>query len=185
MNIYRILIGFIVLVLALTVVRYALSTQEDVGRRVYKALDLLGVQRQGRTEDEVFNIVRYAIENQALDPNFVDRSTGLSLLMYACRTGSLKIVSYLVDKGANVHYTNPILETALMYAALSGSLPVVRFLVEEHNADINAVSKGWSVLKWAKDFDQPKTVSDYLVSKGAVMGSYEWGPQKRQPTHFR
>ena len=155
MNIFRIIIGFIALVLALSVVRYVWSTQDDVGRVVYRKLDQLAFQRQGISEDDVFRVLRDAIEKQSLDPNYVDRNTGLSLLMYAARTGSFKWLNTLVDKGADPNFTNPILETPLMYAALSGSLPVIKFFVEDHGADVNAISKGWSVLKWAKDFDQP------------------------------
>ncbi len=185
MNIFRIVIATFVFILALGAVRYVWSTQDDVARRVYRKLDDLAFQKQGLTEDEVFNILRSAIEYQGLDPNYVDKGTGLSLLMYAARTGSFQMVKYLVDKGADVHYTNPLLETVLMYAALSGDLRVVKYLVEEQRADVNANSKGWSVLKWGKDFDQSKRVADYLRSKGAMPGPYEWGPEKRQPTFYK
>lgn len=185
MNIFRIIIGFIALVLALTAVRYMMATMDDVARATYRAIDELAMQRKGRTEDEVFNRVKNAIEMQGLDPNYIDKGTGLSLLMYAARTGSYKITRYLVEKGADVHYTNALLETPLMYAALSGNLRVVKYFVEEQHADVNASSKGWPVLKWGKDFDQSKKVADYLRSKGAVVGPYEWGPRKRQPTNYR
>ncbi|MGE0010520.1 MAG: ankyrin repeat domain-containing protein [Candidatus Babeliales bacterium] len=186
MNVYRIVIGFIAFVIALSIVRYAWpARQDDVARRVIKAIDGLASQSKMRTEDEVFNITKIAIENEGLDPDYVDRGTGLSLLMYAARTGSYKLTRYLVDRGASPHYVNPLLETPLMYAALSGDMRVIKYFVEELDADVNAMSKGWPVLKWGKDFDQSKRVADYLRSKGAVAGSYEWGPQKRQPTHYR
>lgn len=184
MNIFRIVIAFIILIIALSAVRYVWSTQADVARKVYRKLDDLAFQKQGLTENEVFNLVQSAVEYQGLDPNYIDKDTGLSLLMYAARSGSYQIVKYLVDKGADVHYTNPLLETVLMYAALSGDLRVVRYLVEEQHADVNANSKGWSVLKWGKDFDQSKRIADYLRSKGAMPGPYEWGPQKRQPMYY-
>lgn len=184
MNIRRILFFISGLVIALGLVHYSSSTMDDVARRVYRAMDALAFQRQGLTEEHVFNLLRAAIETEGLDPNYVDKGTGLSLLMYAARTGSFVMVKYLVDKGANVQYTNALLETPLMYAALSGDLRTIKYLVEEKGADVNAASKGWSVLKWGKDFDQSKLVSDYLRSKGAVPNVYEWGPQKRQPTYF-
>ncbi len=126
MNIFRIVIAIIILIIALSAVRYVWSTQDDVARNVYRKLDDLAFKKQGLTEDEVFNFVRSAIEYQGLDPNYVDLGTGLSLLMYAARTGSYEIVKYLVDKGADVHFTNPLLETPLMYAALSGDMRVLQ-----------------------------------------------------------
>lgn len=184
MNVFRTIVAAIILILALSVERYVWSTQDDVARTVYRALDNLSFQRPGFTEDNVFAKVKFGIEQQRLNPNYVDTGTGLSLLMYAARTGSLKIVKYLVEHGADVHYQSPLYETALMYAALAGDLPLVKYLVEEKKADINSVSYGWDVLKWGKDFDQSKEVADYLRSKGAKPSQYEWGQKQRQPTHF-
>jgi len=48
--------------------------------------------------------------------------------MLAALSGNLKLVQFLVGKGADIHHKNDYGETALMAAAISGNLELVQFL---------------------------------------------------------
>ena len=55
---------------------------------------------------------------------------------YACKSGNLSIIKYLVDHGADVSKMNYDGETPLFNARLSGNEAIVKYLVD-HGADIN------------------------------------------------
>jgi ankyrin repeat protein len=77
------------------------------------------------------------------DPGLLDAGGqhGMTPLMFASRGGHVRVVRWLVDKGAaiNEHYRDG--RTALWFACFQGRAPVVRWLVEK-GADAS-ISTGW------------------------------------------
>jgi len=78
-------------------------------------------------------------------------------LRWAARNGHLEIVKYLVEKGANIHVMD---ERALHWAAENGHLEIVKYLVE-NGADIHAGND--YALCWAAERGHLKVVK-YLQS---------------------
>ncbi len=78
-------------------------------------------------------------------------------LTWASYRGSLPVVKYLVEKGADIHFIN---DYALRYASLNGHLPVVKYLVE-NKADIHVYDN--QPLRWAKEGRHAEVVG-YLES---------------------
>ena len=65
------------------------------------------------------------------------------VLIDAAKTGDLRSVKYLVERGADVHALN---DGALGWAALDGHLDVVKYLIEM-GADVHADYDG--AMRWA------------------------------------
>ncbi|OUM65895.1 hypothetical protein PIROE2DRAFT_29413, partial [Piromyces sp. E2] len=57
-------------------------------------------------------------------------------LFFACYSGKLDVVTYLVEQGANVNKENRKGATPLFNACIGGHEAVVQYLVE-HGADVN------------------------------------------------
>ena len=90
----------------------------------------------------------------------------MSVLHSAAESGSLEIVKYLVEHGADVNGNNEGNLSVLHYAAEFGSLEMVKYLVE-HGADVNGNNEGnLSVLHSAAESGSLEMVK-YLVEHGA------------------
>jgi len=95
---------------------------------------------------------------------------GLIPLGYAVHFGkSLKIIGYLIEKGANINFRDQRGVTALVWAAWAGKLENVVYLVD-HGADVNVKcsNSDWNMTPLLMAINRNhKEVVDYLKSKGA------------------
>ncbi|MBN1598075.1 MAG: ankyrin repeat domain-containing protein [Bacteroidales bacterium] len=111
--------------------------------------------------------VKEKIENGAK----VDKKdiAGQTPLMYAAEGGSIEVVKYLVEKGADVNAESGSKGrgTALIYAAAANRFEVVKYLLE-NGADINATTpyQNETALVWSVAMGHTDVVK-LLVEKGA------------------
>ena len=63
-----------------------------------------------------FRAVKQIIENENISPNTRDDSLN-TVLHHAAKSGSLKLVKYLIKKGADINAINYFNETSLMNGA--------------------------------------------------------------------
>ncbi|OAM52599.1 hypothetical protein A7981_03820 [Methylovorus sp. MM2] len=91
-----------------------------------------------------------------------------SPLQIAANKGQLKVVQYLVEKGADVNYKHPITKmTAMHLAAVDGYEDVTKYLLA-HGADLEMKLRGnVSILRAVTDTGNTKMV-DLLVAAGAT-----------------
>lgn len=93
-------------------------------------------------------------------------SNGYTALHRASDNGNLKIVKFLIGKGANIEAKTVYGDTSLVRAAYKGHLPVVKYLVSK-GADINAESNsGVTPLITAVGYGRLNIVK-FLVESGA------------------
>jgi len=94
---------------------------------------------------------------------------GQTALMYAAESGSMEVVKYLVENGANVNAVSGDAGrgTPLIYAAAANKLEVVKYLLE-NGADINSTTpyQHETALLWAVAMGHAEVVK-LLVEKGA------------------
>jgi ankyrin repeat protein len=89
-------------------------------------------------------------------------------LRWASEKGHLEVVKYLVEQGANIHAENDI---ALRHASSDGYFEVVKYLVEK-GANIHALDDG--ALRWASENGHFEVVK-YLVEHGAnIHAEHDW-----------
>ncbi len=81
-------------------------------------------------------------------------------LRLASNNGHLEVVRYLVEKGADIHAQHDL---ALGWASENGHLDVVRYLMEK-GADVHADNDG--ALRWASQYGHLEVVK-YLIEHGA------------------
>lgn len=91
---------------------------------------------------------------------------GAPPLWCASAAGHLKIVKYLVSKGANVNSTTKSNSTALRAACFDGHIEIVRYLVE-NNADIEIANRHGHTCLMIACYKGHLAISKYLISKGA------------------
>jgi ankyrin repeat protein len=121
--------------------------------------------------DDVYAAVRSndlarvkTLVGSAAEANAKDEQ-GDSPLLYSAAVGSVDVMKYLLDKGADVNAQNPFGTTALMISATD--IAKVRLLVER-GADVNRASKqGRTALSIAAMSDQSSEIVRYLAAKGA------------------
>ena len=101
-------------------------------------------------------------------------------IQLASINGHLEVVKFLVSLGADIHETNDL---AVRWASEHGHLEVVKFLVES-GANIHA-KDDYAVLWASKNYHSE--VVKYLVSKGAKIpeNTYESKPTKSKKTKVR
>lgn len=93
--------------------------------------------RNVSNEITLLHCLQLLVNIDGIDINATDRS-GMTALMYACCHGSLKLVEFLIDSGANVEmndYQNG--ETALFFAVRFNHISCVQFLLS-HGAQKDA-----------------------------------------------
>lgn len=127
------------------------------------------------TDDEYMEFTGALTENKPAivkkfveaDPKLINQKFfGWEPLQMAATHGNLKIVQYLVEKGADQNYVHPIEKTtAFQLAAYGGYEDVVKYLAT-HGTDINKKMKGdMSVAVFIRNEGNNK-MADLLVSLG-------------------
>jgi ankyrin repeat protein len=91
---------------------------------------------------------------------------GAPPLWCASAAGHLKIVKYLVSKGANVNSTTKSNSTALRAACFDGHIEIVRYLVE-NSADIEIANRHGHTCLMIACYKGHLAISKYLISRGA------------------
>jgi|AntRauTorcE11898_2_1112593.scaffolds.fasta_scaffold37000_1 ankyrin repeat protein len=88
-------------------------------------------------ENGHLKIVKNLINRAKMDPNQHDNQFDVTPLMAASYAGHQSTVEFLIEKGADVNYSNKDGGTALHNAAYGGNVGVVTVLIDE-GADVNA-----------------------------------------------
>jgi ankyrin repeat protein len=92
-----------------------------------------------------------------------------TLLHDAVGNNQLRMVQYLLDKGADVSVVTSDGLTPLHMAAQNGNIEIIKVLLT-HGARVNALdSKGWTPLDRAKKWGHP-TAALFLAEHGGVEG---------------
>ncbi len=97
-----------------------------------------------------------------LEGHKIDQNRLNNMLVDTAKEGSVKGVSMMLSKGADIHARD---DWALRLASFNGHLDVVKYLIEQ-GADIHADND--SALRWASDEGHLEVVK-YLTEKGADM----------------
>jgi ankyrin repeat protein len=88
-------------------------------------------------QENAYEFVKFIVENGGnLNRKFKNAGNQTSI-RFACKTGSVKLVSYLLDHGADIEDTPDDQITPLIQAARSNHYDLVKFLIER-NANVNA-----------------------------------------------
>jgi hypothetical protein len=128
---------------------------ESLKKLYLRSLEVIG------TLKEQFDY-SYVSGNPELQLKIFKESKGKvdELLFNASNKGSLELVKYSLEKGANIHGNN---DEALRWASANGQLEVVKYLVEQ-GANIHALND--NALIWASIYGHLEVVK-YLVEHGA------------------
>ena len=120
-----------------------------------------------------YDVVEYLVEHcqsnleQSGLVNFEGENIeGAPPLWCASAAGHLKIVKYLVSKGANVNSTTKSNSTALRAACFDGHVEIVKFLVE-NNADIEIANRHGHTCLMIACYKGHFAIAKYLISKEA------------------
>ena len=93
-------------------------------------------------------------------------------IMYAAAMGDVNCVKKLIQKGAQVNYTDKIGHTVWTLAARAGSVDLLKCLIEDNGIDKNSTDeKGLSILYWAVHSRNIEAVR-YLLKQGVTMTSF-------------
>ena len=93
-------------------------------------------------------------------------------IMYASALGNVKCVKKLVQKGAQVDYTDRAGQTSWTLAAHAGSVDVLKCLLEDNCMDKNSIDyQGLSILYWAVASKNIEALR-YLLKQGVTMKSF-------------
>ncbi len=99
-----------------------------------------------------------------LDPNFVADRIGTGLMIGAW-TGNVALMELFAARGADIHRTNRVGETALLHAAWKGHDEAVKWLLAR-GAKVNRDGLEWSALHYAA-FAGHGDVAQLLLDRGA------------------
>ena len=120
-----------------------------------------------------FEVVEYVVEycmaslEQTGLVNFEGENIeGAPPLWCASAAGHIKIVKYLVSKGANVNSTTKSNSTALRAACFDGHLDIVKFLVDS-GADIEIANRHGHTCLMIACYKGHWAIAKYLINKGA------------------
>ena len=75
--------------------------------------------------------VKAAIQKDSKNLEVIDESFKNTPLMFATNEGSLGIVKYLIEKGANINALNSEDNNALSLAAMKDNFPIAKYLIEK------------------------------------------------------
>ena len=93
-------------------------------------------------------------------------------VMYAAAFGNVNCVKKLIEKGAELNYTDNYGETACTLAAQTGSVDVLKCLIEDNGMDKNYVDhNSYSLLFWAVLMDIVEAVR-YFLNLGVTISTY-------------
>ena len=111
-------------------------------------------------------LCKYFLEIHNFDVNMKDK-LGWTALHCSVKSGSYEVVTYVEDKGADIHLKTSDGTNCLHIAALEGHLKLCKYFLEIHNFDVDMKdNEGWTSLhKSAKNgnFD----VFLYILEKGS------------------
>ncbi|XP_061171672.1 ankyrin repeat domain-containing protein 17-like [Saccostrea echinata] len=93
---------------------------------------------------------------------------GWSALWWACKGGHSSIVSYLIDKGANIHNTNKAGKTPLWAAIQSRKFDVVALLVEKGIKINEQDTYGRTPIWWASNVGKEEILNIFIDHDGMV-----------------
>ena len=97
---------------------------------------------------------------------------GRTPIMYATAVGDVNCVEKLIQRGAQVNYTDKTGQTAWTLAARAGSVDVLKCLIEDNGIDKNSTDEeGLSILYWAVGSKNIEAVR-YLLKQGVTMTSF-------------
>ena len=97
---------------------------------------------------------------------------GRVAIMEAAALGNVNCVEKLLQKGAQVNYTDKIGETVWRLAVRAGSVDVLKLLIEDNGIDKNSTDeKGLSLLYWAVHSGNIEAVR-YLLKQEVTMTSF-------------
>lgn len=100
---------------------------------------------------------------------------GITPLFVACVEGSLKMVEYLIEVGANVNYNgNKYGASPLMAASTNGNIPIIKCLIS-NGADVNTAQKdGYTPLMAAcQKAPEPELVAAFLLTHWAEINAQD------------
>ncbi len=104
------------------------------------------------------------------DPNAISRKTGNSLLILACNSKNAELVTFLLDKGANLHATNHLGLNALSFAIHADNTEIAKLLIKKGGAleyiYTNKNNESFTALSYACKFGSKEMVS-LLLEHGA------------------
>ena len=93
-------------------------------------------------------------------------------VMYAAEFGNVNCVKKLIEKGAQLNYTDSSGRTACTLAARTGSVDVLKCLIEDNGMDKNYVDNiDYSLLSWAVLGGNIEAVR-YLLNLGVTISTY-------------
>ncbi|OLQ09492.1 hypothetical protein AK812_SmicGene6872 [Symbiodinium microadriaticum] len=103
------------------------------------------------------------------------RNCGLTVLMYAAKTGCLKVVTTLINAKARVNDTDERGVSALHFAAASGDFPTFQVLLD-HHASPSTTEEGDSVLDYLpQDVRSDSTLLRKFVQSLPALGDEDEG----------
>ena len=93
-------------------------------------------------------------------------------ILYAAAMGNVNCVKKLIQKGAQVNYTDRTGQTVWALAARAGSVDLLKFLIEDNGIEMNSIDRyGFSILFWAVSSGNIEAVR-YLLNQGVTMTSF-------------
>jgi hypothetical protein len=111
--------------------------------------------------------IKHIFEAESIDINTRFHERQATLLHAAAQSGSLEVVQYLVEKGANVRATDANGWMAFHEAVDCGHLIIVRYFVEKKGVNVNTKTiSGATALHWMAARGNSDMLT-YLLSRGA------------------
>jgi len=93
------------------------------------------------SQENSFEFVKLIVENGGNLNRKCKDAGNQTPIRFACKTGSITLVSYLLEKGADIEDTPDDQITPIIQAARSDHYDLVKFLIEK-KADVNAYASG-------------------------------------------
>lgn len=118
-------------------------------------------------QEEHVNFIKYVIENNQTGVE-VATLKNKTLLMFACESDNLSVITYLIGKGAKIDNIDKDSNSAIVSACKNGNLQIIEFLLEKNavidKGNIEIINKAISSNTQEKRMDIVKL----LVAKRLV-----------------
>ena len=113
-----------------------------------------------------FNLCQNLIAGHGFDKNIADND-GWTALHHSAQSGSYELVTFFVEKGADIYEKTKAGENCLHIAACNGHLNLCQTLIDDHGFDKNiADNNGWTALHNSAQSGSYELVK-FFVEKGA------------------